>query len=46
MTHAGYLIAGYGATFAVLASYAAWIVSKKRALARELPPEERDPRWP
>jgi heme exporter protein CcmD len=46
VTHVGYLIAGYGATFAVLASYAAWIVSKKRALARALRPEERDPRWP
>ncbi|MBV8387926.1 MAG: heme exporter protein CcmD [Acidimicrobiia bacterium] len=46
MTDVGYLVAGYGITFAVLASYAAWIVSKKRALARELPPEERDSRWP
>jgi heme exporter protein CcmD len=46
VTHVGYLIAGYGATFAVLASYAAWIVSKKRTLARELRPEERDPQWP
>ena len=46
MTHTGYLLAGYGATFAVLATYAAWIVAKRRALARELPSEERDPRWP
>jgi heme exporter protein CcmD len=46
VTDVGYLVAGYGITFAVLASYAAWIVSKKRALARELPPEERDSRWP
>jgi heme exporter protein CcmD len=46
VTHTGYLVAGYGATFAVLATYAAWIVGKKRALARELPSEERDPRWP
>ena len=46
MTHVGYLIAGYGVTFAVLSSYAAWIVGKKRALARELPSKERDPRWP
>jgi len=45
VTDVGYLVAGYGITFAVLASYAAWIVSKKRALARELPPEERDSRW-
>ena len=46
MTDVGYLVAGYGATFVVLASYAAWILSKKRALARELPPERSDPRWP
>jgi len=46
VTHVGYLIAGYGVTFVALASYAAGIVGKKRALARELPPEERDPRWP
>ena len=46
MTHVGYLIAGYSATFAALASYAAWIVNKKRALARELSPEERDSQWP
>ena len=46
MTHTGYLAAGYGATFVVLATYAAWIVGRKRALARELPPEERDSPWP
>ena len=46
MTHTGYLAAGYGATFTVLATYAAWIVGKRRALARELPSQERDPRWP
>src|SRR5207248_10946079 len=45
VTHTGYLVAGYGATFAVLAAYAAWIVAKRRAMARELPSEERDPRW-
>ena len=45
MTHVGYLIAGYGATFAVLATYAAWVIGKKRALERDLPPEERDPQW-
>jgi len=45
VTHVGYLIAGYSATFAVLASYAAWIVNKKRALARDLSAEERDSRW-
>ena len=45
MTHTGYLIAGYGATFAVLASYAAWVIGRKRALERSLSSEERDPRW-
>lgn len=45
MTHTGYLIVGYGATFAVLTTYAAWVIGKKRALERALPPEERDPRW-
>ena len=42
MTHAGYLIAGYGATFAVLATYAAWVIGKRRALERTLAPDERD----
>jgi hypothetical protein len=45
VTHVGYLIAGYGATFAVLATYAAWVIGKKRSLERALPPEERDPQW-
>ena len=45
MTHTGYLAAGYGATFAVLATYAAWVIGKRRALERALPPEKRDPRW-
>ena len=46
MTHTGYLVAGYGVTFAVLAGYAAWIVGRKRTLARRPAPEERDERWP
>ncbi|MCU1449526.1 MAG: hypothetical protein JWP02_1696 [Acidimicrobiales bacterium] len=45
MTHTGYLIAGYGTTFAALVTYATWIVGRKRALARQLPPEERDRQW-
>jgi heme exporter protein CcmD len=45
VTHTGYLIAGYGTTFAVLATYAAWIVGRKRALTRQLPPDERDKQW-
>ena len=45
MTDVGYLAAGYSAAFAIVSAYAAWIVGRKRALARELPPDERDPRW-
>jgi heme exporter protein CcmD len=39
VTHVGYLAAGYGITFAALAGYAAWVVSRRRALTRDLPPE-------
>ena len=48
MTHVGYLVGGYGVTFGVLAGYAAWVVARRRALARELPPEPegRNQRWP
>ncbi len=41
MTHFGYLVAGYTVTFGALAGYAAWILSRRRTLARLLPPEER-----
>ncbi len=33
MTHFGYLVAGYALTFASLAGYAAWILSRRRSLA-------------
>jgi heme exporter protein CcmD len=36
MTHAAYIFAGYGLTTAVLAGYAAWVVSRRRSLARVL----------
>ena len=47
MTHTGYLVGGYGVTFAVLAGYAAWVVARGRALAREVAakPEARDQQW-
>ena len=47
MTHTGYLIGGYGVTFGVLAGYAAWVVARRRTLAREAPaePEGRDRQW-
>ncbi len=41
MTHAAYVFSGYAATAAVLAAYAGWIISRRRALARLLPPDGR-----
>jgi len=43
VTYTGYLIAGYGVTFAALGAYAWRVLARGRALSRELPPEER--RW-
>lgn len=42
-SHAGYVGAGYGISFAVLAVYALVTVRRGRALAKRVPPEER--RW-
>jgi len=39
VTHFGYLIAGYALTFGALGGYAAWILSRRRKLARLLPDE-------
>ena len=39
MTDAGYIFAGYFSTFAVLAGYAAWVIRRKRTLARLLDTE-------
>lgn len=36
MTHAAYIFAGYGLTTAVLAGYAAWVVTRRKTLARTL----------
>ncbi len=36
MTHAAYIFAGYGLTTAVLGGYAAWVISRRRSLARTL----------
>ena len=33
-----YVAAGYAVTFVTLASYAGWILRRRRALARLLPP--------
>jgi heme exporter protein CcmD len=43
MTHAGYVGAGWGIALGVLAAYALRTVRRGRALARQVPPEER--RW-
>ena len=40
MTDAGYIFAGYAATAGILGAYAAWILRRRRALARLLPPGE------
>jgi len=37
VTHFGYLLAGYTLTFVVLAGYAAWVLARRRSLARLLP---------
>ena len=39
MTHAAYVFSGYAATVVALGGYAAWIISRRRALARLLPPQ-------
>ena len=46
MTHVPYLIAGYGITAGALAAYAGWLVARSRAVARELPAEEREQQNP
>ena len=33
MTHASYLLAGYGLTGLLIASYAGWLLRRRRALA-------------
>lgn len=43
MTHAGYVAAGWTATFALLGGYAFTVVRRGRTLSRQVPPEER--RW-
>jgi heme exporter protein CcmD len=41
MTDAGYIFAGYGLTAAVLGTYAAWVIRRRKALTRLLPPGEK-----
>ena len=40
MTDAGYIFAGYFSTFGILAVYAAWVIRRKRTLARLLSPPD------
>lgn len=43
MTHAGYVAAGWLATFGVLGAYAAAVIRRGRRLSEVVPPEDR--RW-
>ncbi|HKH05636.1 MAG TPA: hypothetical protein VKA65_10765 [Acidimicrobiales bacterium] len=43
MTHAGYVAAGWGATFLLVGGYAVSLVLRGRKLSRQVPPEDR--RW-
>ncbi len=36
MSHAAYIVAGYGLTTGILAGYATWVITRRRALARTL----------
>jgi heme exporter protein D len=43
MTHAGYVLGGWGITLLVLAAYSVRLVRRGRRLAARVPPSER--RW-
>ena len=43
MTHAGYVLAGWGIALAAIGGYALRTVRRGRSLAAQVPPEER--RW-
>ena len=36
-----YVAFAYGLTIALIVGYAAWVISRARAVARQLPPDER-----
>jgi len=36
MTHAAYLVGAYGLTTVILGGYAAWVIARRRVLARTL----------
>jgi len=41
MTDAGYVVGGYAATAVILATYATWVIRRRRALNRLLPPGDK-----
>ena len=41
MTDAGYIFAGYAATAAILGTYAAWVIRRRRTLSRLLEPGDK-----
>jgi hypothetical protein len=41
VTDAGYIFAGYGLTAAILGTYASWVIRRRKALTRLLPPGEK-----
>jgi hypothetical protein len=41
VTDAGYIFAGYGLTAAIIGTYAAWVIRRRRAIGRLLSQEER-----
>jgi hypothetical protein len=43
MTHAGYVIAGWGISLAAIGGYTWHLLRRARTLARDVPPERR--RW-
>jgi hypothetical protein len=43
MTHAGYIAAGWLATFGLIGGYALVVIRRGRRLSRQVPPSER--RW-
>jgi hypothetical protein len=46
VTDAAYVFAGYGLSSAVLAGYAAWVIARRRSLARALGRDGPPPRAP
>jgi len=41
VTDAGYIFAGYAITTALLGGYATWVIRRRKALSRLLPPGDK-----